>query len=85
MQVELRDGSKADVYEHGMTLEIVALRGSVPQQWVLEFRYEPHTSRGSGVQSLRVAFKCQGIWSHITTFTKQLPTYSGNRHICGAV
>jgi hypothetical protein len=34
----LRDGSKADVYEHGMTLEIVALRGSVPQQWVLEFR-----------------------------------------------
>jgi hypothetical protein len=37
-QVELRDGSTADVYEHGMTLEIVALRGSVPQQWVLEFR-----------------------------------------------
>jgi hypothetical protein len=38
MQVELKDGSTADVYEHGMTLEIVALRGSIPQQWVLEFR-----------------------------------------------
>lgn len=61
MQVELRDGSKADVYEHGMTLEIVALRGSVPQQWVLEFRYEPQPAavefEGSNFQGCRVVFE----------------------------
>lgn len=37
-QIELKDGSKVDVYEHGMSLEIVALRGSIPQQWIIDFR-----------------------------------------------
>ena len=27
-----------EAYEHGMALSIVALRGSVPTQWVLDFR-----------------------------------------------
>eukprot|EP00775_Hariotina_reticulata_P008867 gene8867-9046_t len=35
--IELKDGSSVEVYEHGMTLFIVALRGSIPEQWVLEF------------------------------------------------
>lgn len=38
LQIELRDGTQVEVYEHGMTLSIVALRGSVPEQWVAEFR-----------------------------------------------
>ncbi len=37
-QVELRDGTKVEVYEHGMSLSIVALRGSVPNQWVMDYR-----------------------------------------------
>lgn len=37
-QVELRDGTKVEVFEHGMSLSIVALRGSVPTQWVMDFR-----------------------------------------------
>ncbi len=32
LQIELRDGTKVEVFEHGMSLNIVALRGSVPQQ-----------------------------------------------------
>eukprot|EP00878_Enallax_costatus_P034440 GHUV01038185.1.p1 GENE.GHUV01038185.1~~GHUV01038185.1.p1 ORF type:complete len:116 (+),score=23.12 GHUV01038185.1:213-560(+) len=36
--IELKDGSHVEVYEHGMTLSIVALRGSLPEQWVVEFR-----------------------------------------------
>ncbi|KAI8466668.1 MAG: hypothetical protein J3K34DRAFT_379213, partial [Monoraphidium minutum] len=34
----MRDGSSVEAYEHGMSLSIVALRGSVPTQWVLDFR-----------------------------------------------
>ena len=37
-QITLRDGSTAEVFEHGMSLNIVALRGSVPQQWILDFK-----------------------------------------------
>lgn len=37
-QVLLKDGTAVEAYEHGMTLGIVALRGSVPTQWVLDFR-----------------------------------------------
>uniref|UniRef100_A0A383VEJ6 Uncharacterized protein n=1 Tax=Tetradesmus obliquus TaxID=3088 RepID=A0A383VEJ6_TETOB len=36
--IELRDGTQAEVYEHGMSLSIVALRGSLPEQWIVEFR-----------------------------------------------
>ena len=36
--IQLRDGSQAEVFEHGMSLSIVALRGSVPSQWVLDYR-----------------------------------------------
>ncbi|GBF91197.1 hypothetical protein Rsub_04866 [Raphidocelis subcapitata] len=36
--VVLRDGTAVEAYEHGMSLSIVALRGSVPTQWVLDFR-----------------------------------------------
>eukprot|EP00955_Chlamydomonas_euryale_P087053 364265-Chlamydomonas_euryale.AAC.19 len=32
-QVELKDGQTVEVFEHGMQLSIVALRGSVPTQW----------------------------------------------------
>jgi hypothetical protein len=38
LQVLLPDGSEVEAYEHGMSLSIVALRGSVPSQWVMEFR-----------------------------------------------
>jgi hypothetical protein len=38
LQIELKDGSSVSVYEHGMSLEIVALRGSIPQQWIIDFR-----------------------------------------------
>jgi hypothetical protein len=38
LQIELRDGTQAEVYEHGMSLSIVALRGSLPEQWIVEFR-----------------------------------------------
>jgi hypothetical protein len=37
-QVTLKDGSTAEVFEHGMSLAIVALRGSVPQQWIADFK-----------------------------------------------
>lgn len=37
-QVELRDGTSIEAYEHGLSLAIVALRGSVPAQWVIDFR-----------------------------------------------
>eukprot|EP00798_Chlamydomonas_sp_ICE-L_P026686 gene26686-4261_t len=37
-KVELRDGTSIEVFEHGMSLTIVALRGSVPSQWILEFK-----------------------------------------------
>jgi hypothetical protein len=36
--VELRDGSQVEVFEHGMSLSIVALRGSVPAQWIMDYR-----------------------------------------------
>ncbi|KAG1669301.1 hypothetical protein FOA52_014862 [Chlamydomonas sp. UWO 241] len=36
--VELRSGESIDVFEHGMSLSIVALRGSVPTQWVMDYR-----------------------------------------------
>ena len=38
LQVELRDGSLVEVFEHGLSLTIVALRGSVPSQWILDFK-----------------------------------------------
>ncbi len=31
----VRDSTKVEVYEHGMSLSIVALRGSVPNDWVM--------------------------------------------------
>ena len=37
-QVQLRDGSTVEAYEHGMSLAIVALRGSVPAQWVMDYK-----------------------------------------------
>jgi hypothetical protein len=37
-QLVLKDGTTVEAYEHGMSLSIVALRGSVPTQWVLDFR-----------------------------------------------
>ncbi|KAL6747850.1 hypothetical protein V8C86DRAFT_2896496 [Haematococcus lacustris] len=36
--VVLRDGRSVEVWEHGMSLAIVALRGAVPQQWVLDYK-----------------------------------------------
>lgn len=45
-QVELPNGQLAAVYEHGMSLAIVALRGSVPQQWILDFKSALGESRG---------------------------------------
>ncbi|GIL68080.1 hypothetical protein Vafri_21393 [Volvox africanus] len=36
--VVLRDGSEVQAFEHGMTLAIVALRGSVSSQWALDFQ-----------------------------------------------
>ncbi|KAJ9529617.1 hypothetical protein QJQ45_014377, partial [Haematococcus lacustris] len=38
LQVVLRDGRSVEVWEHGMSLAIVALRGAVPQQWVLDYK-----------------------------------------------
>jgi len=38
LQVELPNGQMVAVYEHGMSLAIVALRGSVPQQWIMDFK-----------------------------------------------
>ena len=37
-QLEMLDGTKVEVFEHGMSLSIVALRGTMPQQWILDFR-----------------------------------------------
>jgi hypothetical protein len=37
-QVILKDGSEVQAYEHGMSLSIVALRGSIPRHWIVEFR-----------------------------------------------
>ncbi|GIL81389.1 hypothetical protein Vretimale_1058 [Volvox reticuliferus] len=36
--VVLRDGTEVQAFEHGMTLAIVALRGSVSSQWALDFQ-----------------------------------------------
>lgn len=36
--VQLTDGTAVEVYEHGLSLRIVALRGSVPAAWVVDFR-----------------------------------------------
>ncbi|EFJ52374.1 hypothetical protein VOLCADRAFT_103032 [Volvox carteri f. nagariensis] len=36
--VVLRDGTEVQAFEHGMTLAIVALRGSIPAQWTLDFQ-----------------------------------------------
>lgn len=36
--IELPNGQMVAVYEHGMSLAIVALRGSVPQQWIMDFK-----------------------------------------------
>lgn len=36
--VELRDGTSIQANEHNLFLTIVALRGSVPQQWLSDFR-----------------------------------------------
>ncbi|GLC41238.1 hypothetical protein PLESTB_001084100 [Pleodorina starrii] len=36
--VVLRDGSEVQAFEHGMSLAIVALRGSVPGQWAVDFQ-----------------------------------------------
>jgi len=36
--VELRDGTNIEVFEHGMSLNMVALRGSVPNQWITDYR-----------------------------------------------
>uniref|UniRef100_A0A7S0RPJ7 Uncharacterized protein n=1 Tax=Chlamydomonas leiostraca TaxID=1034604 RepID=A0A7S0RPJ7_9CHLO len=36
--VTLKDGSSVEVYEHGMSLSIVGLRGSVPAQWILDYK-----------------------------------------------
>ncbi len=38
VQVTLKDGSEVQVFEHGMSLSIVGLRGSIPQDWILEFK-----------------------------------------------
>lgn len=37
-QVTLRDGSVVAATEHALSLAIVALRGSFPNQWVMDFR-----------------------------------------------
>jgi hypothetical protein len=34
----MADGSTIEAFEHGLSLSIVGLRGSVPQQWILDFR-----------------------------------------------
>lgn len=36
--VTLRDGTVVEAFEHGMSLSIVCLRGSVPAQWIVEYR-----------------------------------------------
>ncbi|GFR49954.1 hypothetical protein Agub_g12062, partial [Astrephomene gubernaculifera] len=36
--ITLRDGTQLQAYEHGMSLSIVALRGSVPSRWALDFK-----------------------------------------------
>lgn len=38
LQVELRDGTTMEAFEHGQMLSIVALRGSIPAQWIADFR-----------------------------------------------
>lgn len=38
MQIEFPDGSTVEAYEHGLSLSIVALRGAVPSQWIMDFR-----------------------------------------------
>lgn len=37
-QVEVPDGTTLQAYEHGLSMSIVALRGSVPSQWIMDFR-----------------------------------------------
>jgi hypothetical protein len=37
-QVTLRDGTSVDVFEHGMSLSIVSLKGSVPSDWIVSFK-----------------------------------------------
>lgn len=37
-QVTLRDGTVVQATEHSLSLSIVALRGSFPNQWVMDFR-----------------------------------------------
>lgn len=36
--VTLRDGTVVDAFEHSQSLSIVALRGSVPSQWITDYR-----------------------------------------------
>lgn len=36
--VLLPDGNLIQAYEHGLSLSIMALRGSVPNQWIMEYR-----------------------------------------------
>jgi hypothetical protein len=38
LQIQLADGTTIEAYEHGLSLSIVGLRGSVPQQWIVDFR-----------------------------------------------
>jgi hypothetical protein len=38
LQVLMADGSTIEAFEHGLSLSIVGLRGSVPQQWIVDFR-----------------------------------------------
>ncbi len=36
--ITLRDGTSVEVYEHGMSLGIVSLKGSVPSDWILQYK-----------------------------------------------
>jgi hypothetical protein len=37
-QIEMPDGTSVQAFEHGLSMSIVALRGSVPAQWIMDFR-----------------------------------------------
>ncbi|MEW5310112.1 MAG: hypothetical protein WDW38_001941 [Sanguina aurantia] len=73
--IELRDGTSVQAYEHGLMLAIVALRGSVPAQWVIDFRVTLGHYAGF---SLDQRGQFEDIFKELSETHKQKPG-SGNR------
>lgn len=64
VQIELKDGEKVEVFEHGMSLSIVALRGSVPTQWIMDYRSTLGKYAGFGLgqrQQLKEIFEVRRL------------------------